>query len=68
MGVNMRAMKLMESGRNHTVNVIIIIIQFFIIYVPSQQPKGELQTQHSLDTGKYIICKQKLQASTGGRK
>jgi hypothetical protein len=28
------------------------IIQFFIIYVPSQQPKGQLQTQHSLDTGK----------------
>jgi hypothetical protein len=22
-------------------------IQFFIIYVPSQQPQGQLQTQHS---------------------
>jgi hypothetical protein len=24
-------------------------IQFFIIYVPSQQPQGQLQTQHSTD-------------------
>jgi hypothetical protein len=30
-------------------------IQFFIIYVPSQQPNGQLQTQHSLDAGNYII-------------
>jgi hypothetical protein len=30
-------------------------IQFFIIYVPSQQPNGQLQTQHSLDAGIYII-------------
>jgi hypothetical protein len=43
-------------------------IQLFIIYVASQQPKGQLQTQHSLDTGNYIIDKHKLQASTGGRK
>jgi hypothetical protein len=42
--------------------------QFFIIYMPSQQPKGHIQTQHSLDTGNYIIYKPKLQASTGGRK
>jgi hypothetical protein len=28
---------------------IIIIIQFFIIYVPSQQPQGQLQEQHSVD-------------------
>jgi hypothetical protein len=25
-------------------------IQFFIIYVPSQQPQGQLQTQHSVGT------------------
>jgi hypothetical protein len=36
--------------------------------VPSQEPKGQLQTQHSLDAGIYIIDKHKLQASTGGRK
>jgi hypothetical protein len=43
-------------------------IQFFIVYVPNQQPNGQLQTQHSLDAGIYIIDKHKLQASTGGRK
>jgi hypothetical protein len=36
--------------------------------VPSQQPNGQLQTQHSLDAGIYIIDKHKLQASTGGKK
>jgi hypothetical protein len=25
-------------------------IQFFIIYVPSQQPQGQIQTQHSVGT------------------
>jgi hypothetical protein len=30
-------------------------IQFFIIYVPSQQPNGQLQTQHNLNAGSYII-------------
>jgi hypothetical protein len=30
-------------------------IQFFIIYVPSQQPQGQLVTEHSVDTGKSII-------------
>jgi hypothetical protein len=48
-------------------------VQLFIIYVPSQQPQGQLQTQHSVDTGNYIIekyqhkVKDKLQASTGGK-
>jgi hypothetical protein len=32
-------------------------IQFFIIYVPSQQLKDQLQTQHSVDTGNYIMDK-----------
>jgi hypothetical protein len=38
--------------RERTVRVHIqkLIIQFFIIYVPSQQPKGQLRTQHTLDT------------------
>jgi hypothetical protein len=30
-------------------------IQLFIIYVPSQQLQGRLQTQHSADIGKYIM-------------
>jgi hypothetical protein len=28
-------------------------IQFFIIYVPSQQPLSQLQTQHSTDIHNY---------------
>jgi hypothetical protein len=42
--------------------------------VPSQQLQGELQTQHSVDTGNHIKGKHnmktrdKLQASTGERK
>jgi hypothetical protein len=31
--------------------------QFVIIYVPSQQPQGQLQTQRSVDTGNYIMDK-----------
>jgi hypothetical protein len=27
-----------------------IVIQFFIIYMPSQQPQGQLQTKHRVDT------------------
>jgi hypothetical protein len=37
--------------------IIIIIIQFFIIYVPSQQPQGQLQTQHSVGTSNYVMDK-----------
>jgi hypothetical protein len=33
-------------------------IQFFIIYVPSQQLQGQLRTQHSVDKSSYI--KEKL--------
>jgi hypothetical protein len=32
---------------------LFIVIQFFIIYVPSQQPQGQLQTQHSTDIHNY---------------
>jgi hypothetical protein len=47
-------------------------IQFFIIYVPSQQPQGQLQTEHRVDTSNYIMGKlhkveDKLQLSTGGK-
>jgi hypothetical protein len=35
----------------------IYVIQFFIIYVLSQQLQGQLQTQHSVDTGNYIMDK-----------
>jgi hypothetical protein len=36
------------------ITLIIILIQFFVIYVPSQQPQGQLQTQHSVDTSNYM--------------
>jgi hypothetical protein len=56
--------KLVDNGEIIQFNSI----QFFIIYMPSQQPKGQLQKQHSVDTGIYIIDKHKLQANTGGIK
>jgi hypothetical protein len=47
--------------------LIIIIIQFFIIYVPSQQLQGQLQTQHSLDTSNYIMGKHNLKSKSNER-
>jgi hypothetical protein len=35
-------------------------IQIFIIYVPSQQLQGQLQTQRSVDTGNYIMDKHNI--------
>jgi hypothetical protein len=43
------------------------IIQFFIIYVPSQQLQGQLQTQHSVDTGNYITDKHNIKSKTNYR-
>jgi hypothetical protein len=48
---------------------------FFMIYVPSQQPQGQLQIQHSVNTGNYTVLwttqyKIKVQLkviSTGGK-
>jgi hypothetical protein len=38
-------------------------IQFFIIiYVPSQQLQGQLQTQHSVDKSSYIRDKQNIKS------
>jgi hypothetical protein len=45
----------------------IIIIQFFIIYVLSQQPQGQLQTQHSVDTSNYIMDKHNIKSKTNYR-
>jgi hypothetical protein len=42
-------------------------IQFFIIYVPSQQPQGQLQTEHRLDTSSYIIDKHYIKSKTNYR-
>jgi hypothetical protein len=35
-------------------------VKLFIIYVPSQQLQGQLQTQHSVDTGNYIMDKHNM--------
>jgi hypothetical protein len=42
----------------------ICIIQFFIIYVPSEQPQGQLQAQHSVDTDNYIMDKHNIKSKT----
>jgi hypothetical protein len=39
-------------------------VQFFIIYVPSQQPQGQLQTQHSVDTSNYIMDKHSIKSKS----
>jgi hypothetical protein len=40
-----------------------IIIQFFIIYTPSRQVQGQLQTQHSVDPGNYILEKHNIKTT-----
>jgi hypothetical protein len=47
--------------------IIILIIQFFIIYVPSQQPQGQLQTEHRVDTSNYIMDKHNIKLKTNYR-
>jgi hypothetical protein len=39
-------------------------IQFFIIYVLSQQPQGQLQTQHSVDKSSYILDNHIIKSKT----
>jgi hypothetical protein len=35
--------------------------------VPSQQPQGQLQAEHSADTGNYIMGKQNIKSKTNYR-
>jgi hypothetical protein len=44
-----------------------MIIQFFIIYVPSQQLQGQLQTRHSADTGNRIMNQYNIKSDTNYR-
>jgi hypothetical protein len=39
-------------------------IQFFIIYMPSQQPQGQLQAQHSVDKNNYFMNKHNIKSKT----
>jgi hypothetical protein len=41
-----------------------MIIQFFIIYVLSQQPQEQLQTQHSVDKSNYFMDKHDIKSKT----
>jgi hypothetical protein len=43
------------------------MIQFFIIYVPSQQLQGQLQTQHSVDTSNYIMDRHNIKTKKNYR-
>jgi hypothetical protein len=42
-------------------------MHLFIIYVPSQQPQGHLQTQHSVDTSNYIMDNHNIKSKTNYR-
>jgi hypothetical protein len=42
-------------------------IQIFIIYVPSQQLQGHLQTKHSENTGTCIMEKHNMKSKTNYR-
>jgi hypothetical protein len=44
-----------QSSTEPVIGSLIITIQFFIIYVPSQQLQGQLQTQSSADIHKHIM-------------
>jgi hypothetical protein len=42
-------------------------VQFFIIYVSSQQPRGQLQTEHKVDTSNYIMDNHNIKSKTNYR-
>jgi hypothetical protein len=48
--------------------MMMMIFQFFSIYVRCQQLQGALQTQHSVDTGNYIMDKHNIKAKINYRK
>jgi hypothetical protein len=50
-----------DNNNNNNNNSLLL---FFIIYVPSQQPQGQLQAQHSVDTDNYIMNKHNIKSKT----
>jgi hypothetical protein len=52
-GEHWRKTILMQTNKGSNNSNNNTLIQFFIIYLPSQQPQGQLQAQHSVD--KIII-------------
>jgi hypothetical protein len=64
--------KLLVNGMILLYHTLIILIQFnsfqlFIIYVPSQQLRGQLQTQHSVDISNYIMGEHNLKSKSNER-
>jgi hypothetical protein len=59
-GKNPFAVKINNNNNNNSV-------EFFIIYMPSQQLQGQLQTQHSADTSNYIMDKQYIKSKANYR-
>jgi hypothetical protein len=54
---------------NNNNNLFFVLsLLLFIIYVPSQQLQGQLQTQHSVDTGNYIMDKYNIKLKINYRK
>jgi hypothetical protein len=43
-------------------------IQFFIIYVPRQQPQGQLQTHHSVNKSNYIMDNHNIKSKSNYRR
>jgi hypothetical protein len=56
-----------NNNNNKTQNKILYIsftIQFFIMYMQSQQLQGQLQTPRSVDTSNYIMDKHNIKTTT----
>jgi hypothetical protein len=55
-----------NNNKNNNNNSV-LSVQFFIIFVPSQQLQGQLQTQHSADTGSHIMDKHNIKSKINYR-
>jgi hypothetical protein len=60
----MHALNLESSRKTTWENKYNNSVQFFIIYVLSQQLQGQLQTQHCVDTGNYIVEQYNIKSKT----
>jgi hypothetical protein len=55
------------SKKLGSITVIFNSVQLFIIYVPSQQLQGQLQTQHGVDTRNYSTDKHNIKSKANYR-
>jgi hypothetical protein len=56
--------KVLNTSNPSELKVRINSIQFFIIYVPSQQPQGQLHARHSVDKNNYFMNKHNIKSKT----